>query len=109
MKEIKILWAKWRFRYVAKLLGEDGDSCRGTCDLINTEIRIERLMSYERKKVTVFHELLHALSYMAGLDLSEDQVRGLSHNFFTVMKENPWLVPHMVPNVEAEDDSSIIG
>lgn len=95
--KIKILWAEYGLRYVKKLLDEDGVHDYGECDNHAFEIRIEDLEPEDRKRATLFHELVHAISYLGGLGLTEDQVRGLSHGFYAVLKNNPELVQHLVP------------
>lgn len=97
--KIKILWAEYEFGYKTKLLDEDGGMCFGTCDNLDQEIRIEWLASPDRRRITVLHENLHALNVLNGLGLSEDQIQGISHQLYTVMKENPKLIPHMVPHI----------
>lgn len=94
---VKILWAEYDLTYVKKLLDEDGSHCFGTCDNANQRIAIEELEGEDRKRATLFHELIHAISYMHGLGLSEDQTRGLEHGFYTVLKENPGLIELLRP------------
>ena len=95
--KIKILWAEYGLLYVKKLLDEDGVHNYGVCDNNVFEIRIEDLEPEDRKRVSVFHEIVHAIDYLGGLGMTENQIRGLSHGFYAVLKDNPKLAAHIVP------------
>ena len=98
--KIKFLWAEYDFSYTPKLLDEEGGMCFGICDNKDQVIRVEEIVSKDRKRVAAIHEVLHALSYLNGLGLTEDQVQGISHQLYTVMLQNPELIQHMIPHVE---------
>ncbi len=96
--KVKILWAEYDLEYRPRLIDQsDGSVDFGQEDFWNRKLLIEDFLSDDHKRITVAHELLHAISYLSGLDLTESQVRGLSHLLYTVMQENPKLVQHMIP------------
>ena len=95
--KIKILWTEYDFLYQPCLLDEDGAHCFGFAEYPERRIRIEELIPDDQKRVEVIHELDHTISYLFGLDLTEVQIRGLSHGFYAVLKDNPGLAAHIVP------------
>lgn len=95
--KLKILWAEYDFRYQPSLVDEDGAHCFGTSEFANRQLRVEEVIPDDHKRVTVFHEVVHAIDYLSGLGLTENQIRGLSHGFYAVLKDNPKLAAHIVP------------
>ena len=95
--KVKILWAEYDFVYEPRLVDDDGSVLFGTSEFANRRLRVDSLLPDEHQRITVFHELLHAISYLSGLDLTENQTRGLSHQFYAVLKDNPGLAAHIVP------------
>jgi len=73
---------------VEKPLGPDlmGEYDNGTATIfVNTDL------TPQLYKTTVFHECLHAISCVYGLDLSENQVLILETAILTLFKQNPEL------------------
>lgn len=54
-------------------------------------IKVDAGMSAERKRITVLHEAIHAISDMRGLNLSEKQVVALGVAIYELFHDNPWL------------------
>ena len=52
------------------------------------EILIQSSLSEERKEETLLHEILHAVSYELGLNLSEHQVECLASGLYSVYKNS---------------------
>ena len=64
----------------------------GQIDYGEQVIRLEANMSPERKWLTLWHEIVHALMEQAGLNQHDEQVVTiLGYGIPAVLQDNPWL------------------
>lgn len=64
------------------------DECYGKMWLDKLEIHIDNSISESLQIETLYHEALHAISELNGLDLEENQVQCIAHGMFQVVKDN---------------------
>jgi len=67
------------------------DQC-GHCDYEHTCIRIRRSLNPQLKRVTLWHEIIHALLFNAGVyesEHNEQQIDALAHGIVQVLRDNP--------------------
>lgn len=74
------------------LKSEDGERLLfGEAAYQAQELRLEANMSPTRKRVTVWHEAVHAIAEVRGFELSEEVVGALGTALFELVRDNPWL------------------
>lgn len=89
-EKVKIGWKEYAVVLVeAKFELIDSDSeCYGEIDYDKQIIRINEKYNENQKKATLIHEILHGLSDMYSLDLSEDVVTKLANCLYTLELDN---------------------
>ena len=50
----------------------------------------------QHRRYVLMHEIIHALSNMTGLGLSEEQVDGLAFGFVRLIQDNPHLIDYLL-------------
>jgi hypothetical protein len=59
-----------------------------------SEIRVDAGLDFQRKRIVIFHELIHAIMDQAGLDL-EDKNEAIcdviAHGMISALRSNPYL------------------
>ena len=90
-EKIKIGWKEYTVENteVRERLVAVSDECYGEIDYNENVIRLNDKYNEERKKATLIHEVLHGISEMYTLDMSEDLVTKLADALYTVIKDNP--------------------
>jgi Zn-dependent peptidase ImmA (M78 family) len=66
----------------------------GTCNYEQARIRINARLDPQLKRVTLWHEIIHALLFNAGVytaEHNEQQIDALAHGIIQVLRDNPWL------------------
>ena len=66
----------------------------GHCDYEHARIRIHRTLDPQLKRVTLWHEIIHALLFNAGVyepEHNEQQIDALAHGIVQVLRDNPQL------------------
>ena len=67
----------------------DEDDSLGYSDETNQKVLLKRAQHFEALKDTLLHEVVHAIDHAIGLDLREEQVRGLAGGILQVLRDNP--------------------
>jgi hypothetical protein len=79
---------------VNRLYNYKGAKCWGITDEEAKTIKINRRQHRDEKIDTFLHEIIHACSWVEGLDLSEKQVTRLSTRLTQVFKQNKLKICH---------------
>lgn len=74
-----------------------GPGVSGTCDLNAGTVAVLDGMSPELTRSTLLHELIHAVSDMFGVGLSERQVVALEGGLGLLLYQNPGLASFLTP------------
>lgn len=69
-----------------------GDTAQGFCDSKNTKLSVNSNQPLENMEFTLLHETVHAISEMLALNLTEEQVAGVSTGLFDVFNNNNYRV-----------------
>jgi len=82
--------------YKVKLVGnlvddEDGTSLDGHIKHSSCIILLRKDLPEQRIKQVLWHELLHGIMEMMGIDQSEQSVEALSSGIMLLLQDNPWL------------------
>lgn len=91
LDEIKIGWKNYKIIKTNPNhnLIDSGKDCYGEIDYNKREIYLnESLNDEEQNKATLIHEMLHGISEMYNLELSEDIVSRLGEALYIVIKDN---------------------
>ena len=72
-----------------EVISDDGEKCWGTCDYEKREIDIAVETDAVQKRITLLHEIIHAIDWSMGYTLQEAEVHGLAIGLFGVLVENP--------------------
>lgn len=91
LDEIKIGWKNYKIIKTNPKhnLIEGGNDCYGEIDYNKREIYLNYLLNdEEQNKATLIHEVLHGISDMYNLELSEDIVSRLGEALYIVLKDN---------------------
>lgn len=93
LDKVKIGWKDYKVikSKPEMALNSDGGICYGKIFYDKREIYINDDYDEEQQKVTLLHEVLHGVDEIYGLGLSEDQVEGLGHGLYALIKDNPTL------------------
>lgn len=92
-KTVKIGWKDFKITITepSEVLRSVGTDCYGDIYWEKNEIRLNKANEPNQMQCTLLHEILHGVSDMASLDLSEDTVLRLANGLYSVIKENPKL------------------
>lgn len=74
----------------------------GYIDADTLTIHIKSSLPYERKSVTILHEILHGMLMHSGLNIKEKDddffetiIESLSHSLFSLIRTNPDLIEYL--------------
>ncbi len=92
-EKIKIGWKEFKVTIAepSEVLKSGGDDCYGDIYWDKNEIRLNSNNDDDQQQATLLHEIIHGVSSMTSLDLSEDIVLRLGNGLYTVIKDNPGL------------------
>jgi len=91
-KKVKVLWIDYDLKFSKRLRDDEtGEMIWGYHDLLRKHICIDDSVCPELQRINVMHEILHGLGHMCGWELSERMIESLSHQWWTVLKNNPQL------------------
>lgn len=76
---------------VERLLSDDNTRLWGQVDYDEGVIRLDKDMTQDRRHVTLWHEVLHAISEQNSLELPEQIVSVLSVHITDAIRRNPAL------------------
>lgn len=72
-----------------------GEEVYGFWDSNNMEITVSNVCGHTQERVTVLHELVHAIDDFLFLDLSHQAVYAFSQALFQVLRDNPGLSAYL--------------
>jgi hypothetical protein len=78
--------------YEANSIVVDGDECYGVFSGGNDEIEIVSGLNPQRRRATLFHELIHAVDFEYDIRLSEKQTRKLHIGLLNLIDDNPGIL-----------------
>ena len=88
IESIKIGWKNYKIVYTDEELYEDGEKILGSVNCDAAKIIIETRHGEDSSKVTLIHEVIHAMDDMYNVGLEEWQVEALSNAIYTTIKDN---------------------
>lgn len=83
-----------------------GEGDMGRACVMTQEVLVNDGLPVDTKVSTVIHELTHIISDLISLNMSEEQVDGMSVGLFTLMKDNPGFIKGLLDDLAVTDDSS---
>lgn len=88
-KLLRIKNSDYKILHKKKLFLNDRESL-GICDFDHNKIYVVYGLNRQKKKETVFHEALHAISYLNDLKLTERQIEVLAPSIIDMVERNRW-------------------
>jgi len=91
-EKVKIGWREYEIVQGEHRTGADGGDLYGEISYENNKIYIYDKLDADNKAVTLLHEIIHGIFYLAGrTDNRNDEglIECLSENLYQVIKENP--------------------
>lgn len=90
---VKIGWKEFKVNITepSEVLRSGGTDCYGDIYWEKNEIRLNKANEPDQMQCTLLHEILHGISDMQDIDLSENVVRRLANGLYSVIKDNPEL------------------
>ena len=89
---IKLGPIAYAVEFISNLTSKDGKDLAGEIDYDLHVIRVESLSSFERKQLILWHETMHGIADLYGIDLSEQDVATLSTVTMQAIRDNPILI-----------------
>ena len=95
--KIKIGWREYKIIFSKEVVSE-GDGLFGQLVYNENLIRMRPDIDINEQKITLIHEICHAIFYFMGSQLKKDEdfIKGLSEHLYQVVKDNPdffrWLI-----------------
>lgn len=87
MKTIKVAGVNYDVKHIKGLM--DDYDCLGHINYPNNEIKIDDVISEERKAQVLIHEMLHAIFYESGYDeQDEDMINRVGITLHQVLRDN---------------------
>ncbi len=90
IKKIKLGYGTYKVKQ-KKNVKLQGSEMRGRIDFKKDKIEINKSYSKKQKKVTLLHEIFHAIEEHFGLELTEQEIEGLCNGFADIIHQNPKL------------------
>lgn len=87
-EQVKVGAYAYQVTWHDELRNDQDVRLRGQCDHSAGAIRILRGQPADREVETFFHELIHAVECAWNLDLTEDEVAGLSLGLTATLRDN---------------------
>jgi hypothetical protein len=88
-QKIKIGYQEYTIEHRLNKIMEGKDECEGLYIPMEAKILIASSLVGDEKVQTIFHEILHAMSAIYHIDLSERQVDQIATAFVIMMRDNP--------------------
>ena len=88
--EVKILHKNYAIEE-RECLVDGQDELYGQIHYLKEKILLNSMASYEQRKATILHEILHGLDEAYCIELEEKQVQKLGNALYTFIKDNPCL------------------
>lgn len=88
-KSIEILGVTIPINECSSEKNEIGDTTWGEYDSQLLEIRVNKDISYEHKKIVILHEALHCVEDFLSLKIPHSAIFALSQCFYSMVKQNP--------------------
>ena len=95
-KKIKILSHQYDVEIVDKVYL--GPTYYGNILYKQALIEIRDDLSYQQTKETLLHEVLHGIDDCMSIDLTEDQISGISQGLMSVFVDNPKFTNYLTSN-----------
>lgn len=86
-REVKIGWKKYSIVSASEALNSGG-ALYGQIDYDRQTITLRETNTGEQDEETLIHEVLHGISDMYGMGMTEDLVARLSNALYTFLKDN---------------------
>ena len=86
-REVKIGWKKYKVALANEALNS-GEVLYGQIDYDRQTITLRQSNTDEQNEETLIHEVLHGISDMYGMEMTEDFVARLSNALYTFLKDN---------------------
>lgn len=86
-REVKIGWKKYGIVSAGEALNSGG-ALYGQIDYDRQTITLRETNTGEQDEETLIHEVLHGISDMYGMEMTEDFVAKLSNVVYTFLKDN---------------------
>lgn len=83
--------------YRVMLVNRSAIRADGLCEYGASRIKIDRGLSVQEKLLTLWHEILHAVTYEASVKMSEEDNDRIARLIFSVVRDNPGLVGRYRP------------
>ena len=84
---INLMGQKWRVRYSARnplLFDSNGQMLAGRLDTDSNTIWINSKLNGEQRASTLFHEILHWVSYSIGRNMSEKDIMSFESHLWSI-------------------------
>lgn len=93
LDKVKIGWKDYKVIKTSPemSLNSENGICYGKIFYDKRNIYVNDDYDEEQQKVTLLHEVLHGVDEIYRLSLSEDQIVGLAHGLYALIKDNPTL------------------
>ena len=85
--EVKIGWKKYKVALANEALNS-GETLYGQIDYDRQTITLRQSNTEEQNEETLIHEVLHGISDMYGMEMTEEFVAKLSNAVYTFLKDN---------------------
>lgn len=90
--EFKVRLFSHDFRVIVEAPAHWSEGGMGRASLKEQIIRLNDVMPTDVRHSTLLHELVHLISNLTSIELSEVQVDVVAQGIFTLMKDNPEMV-----------------
>lgn len=91
-EEIVIGPNRYAVEFVERLESDDHRRLTGQIDYSALKIRIDPAPELNRQVITLFHEIVHGIDEVYGLDLAEEDVDRMANGIVDVLQRNPGLL-----------------
>jgi hypothetical protein len=90
-ESVKIGWRTYKINQAEHRTGEGGNDLYGEIEYGQNTIYLYDKLDDENKAVTLLHEIIHGILYLAGRGERKDEelIICLSENLYQVIKDNP--------------------
>ena len=94
--KIKIGPIEYWVEFKKNLQTPSGDDLYGCVKFAESAIHIEAHMGHQRQRVTVLHEVIHAMFDQCGIPEMEEHIASMSFSMLALLKDNPKFVAWVV-------------
>ena len=89
---VKIGPLVYKVVFDGNLTGEEGPPIFGAIVISKSTIFVEDLADDQWKRITLLHEIIHAMLDQAGQEQNENVINALAHGVYGLLKDNPDLI-----------------